>query len=88
MQWSRVSMPVAALTTALLLAGCTTSDVSGVPALRQALGNSLAGAQGKTLADQNRIDRTIAPGCAIQLYTAAECDRHTKASAERREELK
>jgi hypothetical protein len=59
-----------------------------VPALRQALGSSLAGAQGKTLADQNKIDRTMAPGCAIKLYTSAECDRHTKASAERRKELK
>jgi len=75
-------------TTALLLAGCTTSGVSGVPALRMALGSSLAGAQGKTLADQDRIDRTMAPGCAIKLYTSAECDRHTKASAQRRAELK
>ncbi|MFC3206101.1 hypothetical protein [Aquamicrobium soli] len=39
------------------------------------------------MADQNRIDRTMAPGCAIKLYTAAECDRHTKASAKRRKEL-
>jgi hypothetical protein len=59
-----------------------------VPALRSALGNSLAGAQGKTAEDQNRIDRTMAPGCSIGLYTPAECDRHTKASAERRAELK
>ncbi|WP_292463425.1 hypothetical protein [Mesorhizobium sp.] len=53
-----------------------------------ALGNSLAGAQGKTIEDQNRIDRTMAPGCAIGLYKPAECDRHTKASGERRAELK
>ncbi|CDX55854.1 conserved hypothetical protein [Mesorhizobium plurifarium] len=58
-----------------------------MPALRSALGNSLAGAQGKTLADQNKIDKTMAPGCAIGLYTAAECDRHTKVSAARRSEL-
>ncbi|TIT09459.1 MAG: hypothetical protein E5W74_19855 [Mesorhizobium sp.] len=76
------------LTTASTLAACTTSGISGVPALRSALGNSLAGAQGKTLADQNRIDRTMAPGCAIGLYTGAECDRHTRASAARRAELK
>ncbi|MER8540228.1 hypothetical protein NKH17_12315 [Mesorhizobium sp. M1334] len=53
-----------------------------------ALGNSLAGAQGKTVEDQNRIDHTVAPGCAIALYRPAECDRHTKASAARRAELK
>ncbi|WP_245431536.1 hypothetical protein [Mesorhizobium atlanticum] len=53
-----------------------------------AIGSSLAGAQGKTLADQNKIDKTMAPGCAVGLYTPAECDRHTKASADRRAELK
>jgi hypothetical protein len=53
-----------------------------------ALGNGLAGAEGKTVEDQNRIDRTMAPGCALKLYTAAECDRHSKASAQRRAELK
>ncbi|MBZ9719087.1 hypothetical protein LB519_14660 [Mesorhizobium sp. AD1-1] len=46
------------------------------------------GAQGKTIADQNKIDRTMAPGCAVKFYTRAECDLHTKASAERRAELK
>jgi hypothetical protein len=76
------------LTIALLAAGCGTSNVSGVPSLRSALGNSLAGAQGKTVEDQNKIDRTMAPGCAIKFYTAAECDRHTKASTGRRAELK
>ncbi|QPC93825.1 hypothetical protein GA829_26360 [Mesorhizobium sp. INR15] len=75
------------LTSALMLAACTTSGVSGVTPLRSALGNSLAGAQGKTVA-QNKIDRTVAAGCAITLYTRAECDMHTKASAARRNELK
>ncbi|RUV44589.1 MAG: hypothetical protein E5X45_00880 [Mesorhizobium sp.] len=76
------------LTTASTLAACTTSAVSGAPALRSAIGSSLAGAQGKTIADQNKIDRTMAPSCAIGLYTPAECDRHTRASAARRSELK
>ncbi|RUV82490.1 MAG: hypothetical protein EOQ93_11345 [Mesorhizobium sp.] len=75
------------MTTASTLAACTTSAVSGAPALRSAIGSSLAGAQGKTITDQNKIDKTMAPGCAIGLYTPAECDRHTKASAERRAEL-
>ena len=73
---------------ALPLAACGTSGVSGVPALRLAIGSSLAGAQGKTVADQNKIDKTMALGCAVGLYTPAECDRHTKASAARRAELK
>ncbi|RWL21992.1 MAG: hypothetical protein EOR57_06050 [Mesorhizobium sp.] len=87
MRYARALRPAALLITALLLAGCGTSGVSGVPALRSALGSSLAGAQGKTAEDQNRIDRTMAPGCAIGLYKPGECDRHTKASAERRAEL-
>jgi hypothetical protein len=73
---------------ATLLQACGTSGVSGVPALRLAIGSSLAGAEGKTLADQDRIDRTMAPGCAVKFYTPAECDRHTKASAARRAEIK
>ncbi|WP_352792421.1 hypothetical protein [Mesorhizobium sp. M0771] len=40
------------------------------------------------MADQNKIDRTMAPGCAVNLYTRGECDVHTKASAARRAELK
>ncbi|RUX96138.1 MULTISPECIES: hypothetical protein [unclassified Mesorhizobium] len=76
------------LTSALTLGACTTSGVKGVTPLRSAIGNSLPGAQGKTVADQNKIDRTMAPGCAVKLYTRAECDLHTKASAERRAELK
>jgi hypothetical protein len=71
-----------------MLAGCGTSGVSGVPALRSAIGSSLAGAQGKTIADQNKIDETMASGCAVKFYTPAECDRHTRASATRRSELK
>ncbi|TIL30051.1 MAG: hypothetical protein E5Y85_25840 [Mesorhizobium sp.] len=88
MRFSKALRPAALLTSALTLAGCGTSGVSGVPALRSALGSSLAGAQGKAIEDQNRIDRTMAPGCAIGLYKPAECDRHTKASADRRAELK
>ncbi|TPM25721.1 hypothetical protein FJ967_32365 [Mesorhizobium sp. B2-3-4] len=88
MRSAKALRPAGILMTALLLAGCGTSGVNGVPALRAAIGSSLAGAKGKTLADQNKIDRTMAPGCAVSLYTAAECDRHTKASAARRAELK
>lgn len=88
MRLSKASLPAALLTSALLLTGCGTSGVSGVPALRAAIGSSLAGAQGKTAADQDKIDRTMAPGCAIGLYTAKECDKHTQASATRRAELK
>jgi len=52
------------------------------------LGDDLGGAEGKTLTDQNKIDRNMARGCAAGVYSSAACDRHTKASAERRAELK
>jgi hypothetical protein len=55
--------------------------------LRQAIGNALPGAVGKTLRDQDRIDDTVAGGCATKVYTTAECRRHTEASARRRAEL-
>ena len=80
--------PAGLFAIATMLAGCGTSGVSGVPTLRSAIGSSLAGAQGKTLADQNKIDETMASGCAVKFYTPAECDRHTKASGERRVELR
>lgn len=88
MRFTRALTLACLLMSALMLAACTTSGVSGVTPLRLVLGNSLAGAQGKTVADQNKIDRTMAPGCAVKLYTRAECDLHTKASAARRAELK
>ncbi|RWH70299.1 MAG: hypothetical protein E5X68_24815 [Mesorhizobium sp.] len=88
MRFARALRPAVLLTTALLLAGCGTSGVDGVPALRLAIGNSLAGAEGMTADDPNKIDRTMASGCAVKFYTPAECDRHTKASAKRRAELK
>ncbi|TPJ97153.1 hypothetical protein FJ489_11995 [Mesorhizobium sp. B2-5-12] len=88
MRYARALKRAVILMSAIALAGCGTSGVSGVPALREAIGSSLAGAEGKTVEDQNRIDRTMAPGCAVKFYTPAECDRHTKASAARRAELK
>lgn len=56
--------------------------------LKSVLGDDLAGAKGKTIQDQNKIDRNMARGCAAGVYSPAACDRHTVASAERRAELK
>ena len=52
------------------------------------LGDDLAGAQGKTLTDQTKIDRNMARGCAAGVYSTSACDQHTRASAARRAELK
>lgn len=55
--------------------------------IRAAIGNSLPGAKGATVADQNKIDDTVARGCATDIYKKSECKRHTEASTERRKEL-
>ncbi|MCT7375472.1 hypothetical protein [Chelativorans salis] len=69
------------------LAACGTSEPASAPGLRLAIGNSLPGAKGLGVADQDRIDDTVAGGCVTGVYTSLECERHTKASAERRAEL-
>lgn len=51
------------------------------------MGTSLPGTQGRTIADQDAIDDTVAGGCAIKFYDVGPCRRHTKASADRRREL-
>lgn len=71
----------------MLLVGCGTSGTTSASSFRDAIGAGLPGAQGKTLADQERIDDTVAGGCAIEFYRPSECDLHTTASAERRREL-
>ena len=77
-----------ALMSALSSAGCAgisqPTDVSGVS---KVVGPSLPGAMGKTIADQNRIDRTVARGCAGGVYGRQACERHTEASETRRKEI-
>jgi hypothetical protein len=68
----------------LMLVGCSTSPPADVAGLSRAIGTELPGAQGLTLADQERIDDTVARGCASGVYLRLACDRHTAASAERR----
>ena len=58
-----------------------------VAGLRLAVGSTIPGANGETLADQNRIDEHMARACAAGVYTPAECDAHTSAAAARRDEL-
>ena len=75
------------LTSALLLAGCGSSNPANVAGLSDVLADVLPGAQGKTLADQDQIDITVARACAAGVYSAAACARHTDASAARRRAL-
>jgi hypothetical protein len=75
------------LSTALAMAGCSTSQPVSVGGVDRVIGNALPGAQGQTINDQDRIDDTVARACAAGLYSTDLCDRHTVASAERRAEL-
>jgi len=78
---------VAFLIAASLMAACSTSQPASVGGVDRVIGDELPGAQGVTIADQNRIDDTVARACAAGLYTSALCDIHTVASAERRRDL-
>lgn len=52
------------------------------------MGSALPGAQGKTLADQDKIDETVARGCGGGAYRKAACKNHSQASEQRRAELR
>lgn len=56
--------------------------------LTAVIGTTVPGTKGKTLADQNAIDRHVARSCAAKVYSKEDCNRHTRASAERRRELR
>jgi hypothetical protein len=58
-----------------------------VAGLNRAIGDDLPGAQGKTLADQTKIDLTVARGCAAGIFEKDKCEAHTPASVARRQEL-
>ncbi|WP_221163355.1 hypothetical protein [Rhizobium lentis] len=74
---------------ATVLAACTTSGRAPVNSLELgAVVSDLPGTKGKTAADQRNIDRTIAKSCSAGILGAKQCDLQTKASAERKEELK
>ena len=74
---------------ATVLAGCSASGRAPVNVLElTAVVNDLPGAKGKTMEDQRSIDRTIAKSCSAGILGAKQCDLQTKASAERKAELK
>lgn len=69
------------------LAACGTSVPVSVSGLETAAGDTVPGARGYELQDQDKIDEHVARMCAAGVYRRTLCDRHTKASAERRREL-
>lgn len=76
---STLVMPLAACTT-FGRAPVNSNELSGVV-------SDLPGAQGKTIADQRKIDRTVAKSCSGGILDGRQCDLHTKASKTRRAEL-
>lgn len=74
---------------AIALAACGTSERAPVNSRElSVVVNSLPGTQGKTLQDQRNIDRSVAGSCSVGLLSPSQCDLQTKASAERKAELK
>lgn len=70
-----------------MAAGCSTLQPASVEGVDRVIGDALPGAKGETIADQNRIDETVARACAAGLYSTELCNLHTEASAERRTAL-
>lgn len=83
----RAAALVSIALSAFAAVGCSPSTPADATGLRLALGGSLPGTKGLTIADQDAIDDTVAGGCAIRFYDVGPCRRHTRASAERRQEL-
>lgn len=85
----RLSLLLIAMMPVLAGAQCSTistpASVDGVK--RTVTLDRLATARGKTADDQDRIDETMARGCAVGLATPSSCARHTRASDDRRREL-
>lgn len=73
---------------ALTLAGCGPSTPVTVAGLSDVLGQSLPGAQGLNVEDQDKIDETVARGCRTRVFEPAKCALHTRASATRRQAIK
>lgn len=87
MQGMRLTRPSLAAASALMLAACGISPPADVAGVRRAVGDVLPGAQGLTISDQERIDETVARGCASGIWSRPQCARHTEASAARRRAL-
>ena len=66
----------------LTTASCTTSQQGSagtsdfVSTTRKIVGTDLIGVKGKTPADQNDIDDTVAGLCGSGVYNKGECQRH------------
>lgn len=70
-----------------MMAACSTLPPASVAGVDRVIGDALPGAKGQTVADQDRIDDTVARACAAGLYALDLCNRHTEASAARRRAL-
>nr|WP_246259337.1 hypothetical protein [Chelativorans oligotrophicus] len=82
MQATLLKTGAASIAAALMLAGCSTSKPVPVTVegLRQVVGTSLIGAQGRTPEDQQKIDETAAGLCGASVWTPSECAKHGRES--------
>lgn len=87
MRETKLTMRLLAVASVSLVAACGTSAPVSVDGLDRAIGDELPGARGQTIEDQDRIDDTVARGCATGIFTRPACDRHSEVSADRRRVL-
>lgn len=87
MQAMRPMRSLLAVASVCALAACGSLRPVDASGLKRVAGGELPGAKGLSIADQDRIDDTVARGCATGIYPATACARHTIASRNRRAEL-
>lgn len=73
---ANLTLLVATMTAALMVAGCGTSGPLDATGLRRVVGTDLIGARGATASDQRKIDRTVVGLCAGSVWTESECASH------------
>ena len=66
------------------LGACGSLSPANVDGLQKSVGDDLPGAQGLTLADQIKIDLTVARLCGASIYTKDKCAEHTISAEQRR----
>lgn len=83
-RWVRLIPPLSIIFLASTLGACGSLSPANVDGLQKIVGDDLPGAQGLTLADQVKIDLTVARLCGTEIYTREKCEEHTKAAEQRR----
>lgn len=85
--FARWTAPLILGVSVLSLAACGISPQPSASTLSDVLGDTLPGARGWTVADQDKIDSTLARACAAGAYSKDLCRLHTTTTHNHRKTL-